>query len=231
MPDDKPIVLIVEDQPINAKLLQRSLERAEMKVEIAYNGRDCLRRIQDRKPDVILLDIMLPGMSGLQICQELKSRKDTQTIPVLFVTAKANREDKISGLALGANDYITKPIDAEEVVARIRAHLRNREIYRKNFMEEAGAAGTPKPGSAGDSKTAGISGIFRRTSSRLGFTDEQEFQLEDTHGNHIAFVDISELRTGIAFSKIIGKQVTVFGKTIEKSYATIIKAHSITMKK
>lgn len=129
----KPKILVVDDQPINIKLLQRKLERQGMEVMVAYNGRECLSIVEDVTPDLILLDIMMPEMDGIETCQHLKSNPGTETIPIIFITAKASKEGKLEGLDAGAVDYITKPIDLDETLARVRTQLRLQDMFRENL--------------------------------------------------------------------------------------------------
>lgn len=130
---DKPKILVVDDQPINIKLLQRKLERQGLDVLVAYNGRECLKVVAEEMPDLILLDVMMPEMDGIETCQNLKADPKTETIPVIFITAKASKEGKLEGLDAGAVDYITKPIDLDETLARVRTQLRLQEMFRENL--------------------------------------------------------------------------------------------------
>ena len=129
----KPRILVVDDQPINIKLLQRKFERQGMEVFVAYDGRECLRIVEDSVPDLILLDIMMPEMDGIETCQRLKENPATETIPIIFITAKASKEGKLEGLDAGAVDYITKPIDLDETLARVRTQLRLQDMFRENL--------------------------------------------------------------------------------------------------
>ncbi|MFT6059092.1 MAG: CheY-like chemotaxis protein [Lentimonas sp.] len=131
--NSKPKVLVVDDQPINVKLLQRKLERQNMEVLVAYNGRECLNIVEQDPPDLILLDIMMPGMDGIETCKHLKANPTTEAIPIIFITAKASKEGKLEGLNAGAVDYITKPIDLDETIARVRTQLRLQDIFRENL--------------------------------------------------------------------------------------------------
>lgn len=125
MSESKPVVLAVDDIPANLDLLREILSD-EYKVKVANSGEKALQLAnRDPRPDIILLDIMMPGMSGYDVCQELKQRPDTTPIPVVFVTAMSEVEDEQRGLALGAVDYITKPYDHDIVKARVRAHIDN----------------------------------------------------------------------------------------------------------
>ena len=129
----KPKILVVDDQPINIKLLQRKLERQDMDVSVAYSGRECLDMVEDVKPQLILLDIMMPEIDGIETCQQLKANPETEAIPIIFITAKASKEGKLEGLDAGAVDYITKPIDLDETIARVRTQLRLQEMFRENI--------------------------------------------------------------------------------------------------
>jgi CheY-like chemotaxis protein len=130
MPASK--ILVVDDQPINVQLLKRKLEREGMQVAAAYSGQEALDLVRQDKPDLILLDVMMPEMDGIQVCQRLQADEDTRSIPIIFVTARSSKEGKLEGLGVGAVDYITKPIDLDETLARVQTQLRfaaiNREI-------------------------------------------------------------------------------------------------------
>lgn len=115
-------ILIVEDDEAIAAFLQTALEREGFASTVVRNGRAALHHIDQTPPDLILLDLMLPGMSGLQLCQTVRRRADY--IPIIMVTAKDEDVDKIVGLEMGADDYITKPFKKRELLARIRAVLR-----------------------------------------------------------------------------------------------------------
>jgi two-component system, sensor histidine kinase and response regulator len=116
---------------INVQLLKRKLEREGLRVTAAYNGRDGLEKIQQDKPDLILLDVMMPDMDGIEVCQRLQASDDTRSIPIIFITARTTKESKIEGLAVGAVDYITKPIDLDETLARVQTQLRFVSINRE----------------------------------------------------------------------------------------------------
>lgn len=117
-------ILVVEDDPDIADLLRLYLERAEHDVHVITHGAEALPRVRTRVPDLVILDRMLPGMDGLEICRHLRADPATANLPVMMVTARAEETDRIVGLELGADDYITKPFSAKEVVARVNALLR-----------------------------------------------------------------------------------------------------------
>jgi CheY-like chemotaxis protein len=127
-----PKILVVDDQPINVQLLKRKLEREGMQVIAAYSGQEALDLVAKDNPDLILLDVMMPEMDGIEVCQRLQASEETRSIPVIFVTARSSKEGKLEGLGVGAVDYITKPIDLDETLARVQTQLRfaaiNREI-------------------------------------------------------------------------------------------------------
>jgi two-component system, OmpR family, alkaline phosphatase synthesis response regulator PhoP len=117
-------ILVVEDDPDIAELLRHYLERAQYQVDVLGHGAEVLPRIRARRPDLVILDRMLPGMDGLDICRHLRAQDATADIAVIMVTARAEETDRIVGLELGADDYITKPFSPKEVVARVNALLR-----------------------------------------------------------------------------------------------------------
>ncbi len=126
-----PTILIVDDQPINVQLLKRKLEREGLRVVPAYSGIEALDLIAKSKPDLILLDVMMPDMDGIEVCRRLQASADTRSIPVIFVTARTSKEGKIEGLSVGAVDYITKPIDLDETLARVQTQLRFLSVNRE----------------------------------------------------------------------------------------------------
>ncbi len=126
-----PKILVVDDQPINVQLLRRKLEKEGLQVNTAFNGVDALASVEKDRPDLILLDVMMPEMDGLEVCQRLQAREHTKNIPIIFITAKTSKEGKIEGLGAGAVDYITKPIDLDETYARVQTQLRVVSINRQ----------------------------------------------------------------------------------------------------
>jgi two-component system OmpR family response regulator len=115
-------LLVVDDEPNILELLSASLRFAGFEVATAANGNDALRVADGFNPDLLLLDVMMPGLDGFEVVRRL--RRDGRSVPVLFLTAKDSTEDKVTGLTLGGDDYVTKPFSLEEVIARVRAVLR-----------------------------------------------------------------------------------------------------------
>ena len=120
----KETVLIIEDDPDIVELLQYNLEREGYRVLTAEDGEVGLREVQERKPGMILLDLMMPGIDGLEVCRQIKSDPATTHLPLIMLTAKSEEIDIVTGLELGADDYITKPFSPREVISRVRAVLR-----------------------------------------------------------------------------------------------------------
>jgi two-component system phosphate regulon response regulator PhoB len=120
-------VLIVEDEPAILELIAVNLEHAGFETLRARSGEDAGRLLSDILPDVVLLDWMLPGQSGVALARRLRSDARTRELPMIFLTARAEEPDKVAGLEAGADDYITKPFSTKELVARIRAVLRRRK--------------------------------------------------------------------------------------------------------
>lgn len=129
--DDRHQVMIVDDTPANLAFLSDALADAGYEVLVALSGYTALRQLDLVKPDVILLDAVMPGMDGFETCERLKARDDTREIPVIFMTALADTADVVRGFEHGAVDYVTKPVREAEILARIAAHIgRSRELRR-----------------------------------------------------------------------------------------------------
>ena len=120
----KPHVLIVEDEAALVELLRYNLEQSGFRVGVAGDGEEALRSVQEDVPDLILLDWMLPLMSGIEVCRQLRRQTGTANVPIIMLTARGEEGDRIRGLDAGADDYVSKPFSPTELVARIRAVLR-----------------------------------------------------------------------------------------------------------
>jgi len=120
----KPVILIVEDEAPLVMMLRYNLEREGFAVDEAVNGEEALLRIAERRPDAVLLDWMLPHVSGLEICRQIRRAPSTRSLPVIMLTARGEESDRIRGFETGADDYVTKPFSPRELVARVGAVLR-----------------------------------------------------------------------------------------------------------
>ena len=119
-----PYVLIVEDEPGIAEMLRYNLEAAGLEAGLAVDGDEALVSIAERLPDLVLLDWMLPGTSGIEVCRQLRRKRETRNVPVIMLTARGEEADRVRGLDSGADDYVTKPFSPTELVARVRAVMR-----------------------------------------------------------------------------------------------------------
>lgn len=122
-------ILIVDDEPFNLDLLEQELADYDYVIERAADGVEALETTASFKPDVILLDYMMPRMNGLEVVKHLRASPEHKAIPVILLTAKATQEDKVAGLDAGADDYVTKPFDSVELLARVRAMTRLKEMH------------------------------------------------------------------------------------------------------
>jgi phosphate regulon transcriptional regulator PhoB len=125
-------ILVVDDEEPIQELLRFNLEKEGYLVRVAKDGPEALKHVVNDQPDLLVLDLMLPGMDGLEVCRKLRSNPKFQQIPIIMLTAKGEEFDKVLGLELGADDYMTKPFSPRELLARIKARLR-----RLNSQEEA----------------------------------------------------------------------------------------------
>ena len=117
-------ILIVEDEEALATLLEYNLSTEKFDVTIASDGEEALLRIEESTPDVVILDWMLPKVSGIEVCRRLRSKPETRNIPIIMLTARSEEADRVRGLEMGADDYLTKPFSTAELIARVRAVLR-----------------------------------------------------------------------------------------------------------
>jgi two-component system phosphate regulon response regulator PhoB len=121
---DQPRVLVVEDEPAQLEILAYNLESDGFMVSRARDGEEALLLIREDVPDVIVMDWMMPHLSGIEVCRRLKSNPETRSIPVIILSARSEDEDKVRGLEIGADDYVVKPYSVVELMARVRTQLR-----------------------------------------------------------------------------------------------------------
>jgi two-component system, sensor histidine kinase and response regulator len=139
--DKTPRILIVDDEPINLKVLAAHLVRWGCSVHAAPGGREAIEAVETFAPDLILLDIMMPEMSGYDVCKVLQHDPAAKAIPIIFLTAVAGEQAMVQGLALGAKDYITKPFVSADLAARVGAQLQQRYLETEHAVEGREAVG------------------------------------------------------------------------------------------
>jgi DNA-binding response OmpR family regulator len=123
-------ILIVDDTPTNVDLLSMVLKKRNYKVRVADSGERALKQINLQPPDLVLMDVMMPGMDGFETCRRMKQDPATADIPVIFITALSDMQDMLKGFQVGGADFLTKPFQAEEVLARVKAHLTIRKLHK-----------------------------------------------------------------------------------------------------
>jgi len=124
MSAEQPLVLLVEDEPAQREVLAYNLEAEGVRVNRADNGDEALMLVEEDKPDLIVLDWMMPNLSGIEVCRRLKMRADTKAIPIIMLSARSEEVDRVRGLETGADDYVVKPYSVVELMARVRSQLR-----------------------------------------------------------------------------------------------------------
>lgn len=120
----RPLILLVEDEPAQREVMAYNLAAEGYRLALAGDGEEALLLVQESPPDLIVLDWMLPGLSGIELCRRLKARPATRAIPLIMLTARSDESDLLRGLETGADDYMTKPYSVAELIARIHAHVR-----------------------------------------------------------------------------------------------------------
>jgi len=145
MKEGKNLVLIVDDNPENLKVLGQIIRKKGHNLTFAQDGESALLSIKTKRPDLVLLDIMMPGLDGYEVCRKIKENHEIRDIPVIFLTAKTEQEDIIKGFELGAVDYVTKPFNTHELLMRVDTHLelknaRDTIIHQKADLEKVNAA-------------------------------------------------------------------------------------------
>ena len=134
-----PYILVVDDEAALLTLVRYNLEKGGFEVGEAVDGEEAMLMIRERRPDLILLDWMLPRLSGIEVCRRVRRQADTQNLPIIMLTARGEESDRVRGLDYGADDYIVKPFSPSELVARVRAVLRRlRPAFEAELIEYAG---------------------------------------------------------------------------------------------
>ncbi len=187
-------ILVVDDIEANVRLLEARLTAEYYEVLVAYNGPEALRIAAEEKPDIVLLDVMMPGMDGFEVCRRLKEAPDTRHLPVVLVTALDGRNDRITGLEAGADDFLTKPIDDVMLFARVRSLTRLKTVIDE--LREREASGRRM-------------GVIAGVASRLGGT-----------GGRILIIDDNERQAQRTFSELAIEHRPVVEGLPEKAMAT-----------
>ena len=187
---------MVDDQPVNVKLLEKKLAREDMDVWTANDGETALKLVKRHLPDLILLDVMMPEMNGMEVCEKLQEKEETRSIPIIFITANSTKEGKLEGLSVGAVDYITKPIDLEETVARVNTQLRFLEVNREN-MELTKRLGEVRRSAAIGAITQGIA---HNVNNLLGVV--------------VGYLDL--IKTDLTNEELVHRGISVIDKTVAK---------------
>jgi phosphate regulon transcriptional regulator PhoB len=130
-------ILVADDEKDIVELVAFNLEREGFTVSRAYDGKKAWEMVNKEKPDLVILDLMMPELPGMEVCSRLRRQESTASLPIIMLTAKSDPVDKILGLEIGADDYITKPFHVRELIARVRAVLRRSERLRENDLPEA----------------------------------------------------------------------------------------------
>ncbi len=203
----KPRILVVDDQPVNITLLERKLQLEGMEVASALDGPTCLEMVSDFQPDVILLDVMMPGMDGYEVCSRLHANDKTRDIPVIFITASISKEGRLHGLETGAVDYITKPIDLEETAARVRTQISLRRTYRENVDLQRRLGETRRAAAVG----AVTQGVAHNLNNLLGVL--------------VGYVDL--LKIGLADPEKVKRSVDLMETSVRRMVEIISKLSTI----
>jgi len=127
-------ILLVDDEHDIVEFLKYNLEQEKFEVIVGYNGEEALEKLSE-KPDLIILDIMMPKLDGFEVCRRIRGKKEFENTPIIFLTAKAGEINEIKGLEIGANDYIQKPISQKKLIARVKSNLRKVEDYTNKNIQ------------------------------------------------------------------------------------------------
>lgn len=156
-----PVILVADDEPVNLSLIKRRLEWEEYVIHTAQDGREAVEKARKLLPDLVILDVMMPVMDGLQACRMLKEDALTRDIPVIFLSALDDVDTKISGLSLGANDYISKPFRVEELLARVAVAIRLK--HERDQLERSAEEARVRAETASEmSMTDALTGLLNR---------------------------------------------------------------------
>jgi two-component system cell cycle response regulator len=178
---EKPLILVVDDEDQVLQHFEGLLSKGGYGVVLARNGKDALARVRDSKPDLVLLDIVMPGMDGLEVCRIIKSRRDSAFLPVIILTAKNDMESRVEGLKLGADDYLGKPADPRELMARIEALLRIKQLQDR--------ISTSKREMEDTSVTDSLTGLYNDRYLRHRLRDE--FKRAERYSEPLSYIAVN----------------------------------------
>ncbi|MCH2136061.1 MAG: response regulator transcription factor [Phycisphaerales bacterium] len=205
-------ILIIEDEPEIAELIALNLDTAGMRAEAAASGEAGLSAMETTMPDLVVLDLMLPGIDGLEVCRRLKYEAATRSLPIIMLTARGEEADIVAGLEMGADDYMVKPFSPRELVARIRAVLRRDEPAPHEDARSRKAEGIRIDADRHEVLVDGVAveltltefQILRYLAQRPGFVRTRDQIIEAAHGPHVIMsgrtidVHITALRKKLA---------------------------------
>jgi len=177
--DKKSLIFIADDNPLNLKILENMLKRKGYQTTLAENGHQALEFLQNQQPDLILLDIMMPGVNGIKVCQSLKEKESTKNIPVIFITALSDTKDKLKAFRAGGVDYITKPFIQEEVLARVNVHIKLKKAMER--LKEL-------------SVTDEMTGVFNRRWAYEILAKQIEITKRESSSLVVCYIDIDHLK-------------------------------------
>ncbi|MBI5749857.1 MAG: response regulator [Nitrospinae bacterium] len=203
-------ILVVDDDKKLTLLVRGFLEKEKYQVAEAYSGRMALDAIKETKPDLIILDIMMPEMDGIEACKRIKADKDTKMIPIIMLTSMSTVKDKVIGLNAGANDYITKPFNPEELIARVKAQLRIKfleaELLRKEEVEAVVKMGITTAHEINNPLTVIIGNLELLLMKKENLSEEDSTNLN------------SILESAIRIKEIVSKMINIT-RIVETEYA------------
>jgi two-component system, OmpR family, phosphate regulon response regulator PhoB len=204
----KPHILVVEDETALVEMLRYNLEKEGFKVSAAIDGEDALTAVDEHQPDLLILDWMLPLVSGLEICRQLRRKPNTRELPIIMLTARGEEADRVRGLEVGADDYVAKPFSPSELIARVRAVLRR-----------------SKPSTAADLLT--YAGVVMDLSSHRVLRDGRAVHLGPTEFRLLRFL---MERPGRVYSReqlldaVWGREIYVEARTVDVHIRRLRKA-------
>ncbi len=198
-------VCIVEDEPDIANLVARNLRKEQFEVSVFHDGESFLRMVDEKLPDLVVLDLMLPGIDGLDVCREMRSNERTRSVPIIILTAKGTELDIVLGLELGADDYVVKPFSIRELIARVKAVMRRAEpSQEENLLVfdglsvdlesfKAGVDGSPVDLTYAEFRTLGLLAskpgrVFTRSQIINAIWDDYRVVTSKTVDVHIAHI-------------------------------------------